>query len=111
LATGYGAGAAAGAGAGATGAAGVAVRAGAEAGGAGGMNSPPTRQAATKSFLVWPAALIATLFAAYSALHSLAVFPPAVAAGVGAGAVAAGPALVGTTSVPALQAAIESAFF
>jgi hypothetical protein len=37
------------------------------------MVSLPVRQAATKSRFVWPDALIAALFAAYSALHWLAV--------------------------------------
>jgi hypothetical protein len=45
------------------------------------MVSVPARQAATKSFLVCFAALIAALLAAYSVLHSATVFANAGAIG------------------------------
>ncbi len=73
----------------------------------------PARQAATKSFFFSPLALIASLFALYSASHSFAVLTPAEgpgasAAGTAAGAVAAPPGIV---SVPARHASTKSFFF
>jgi hypothetical protein len=102
-----GAGAACGAGAavaggGGAGAAAAGGGAGAAAGAlAAGMVSVPERHAETKSRFVCPAALIAALFAAYSALHCATVLLPAAGAGVAAGGAAGAAAAAGVSGVAA----------
>src|SRR5579863_3884173 len=100
-AIGFGAAAAGAAGGGVAGAAAAGAGAAAGAAAAGGIVSVPARQAAMKSFFFWPDALIASLFAEYSALHSLALLPLAASVGAGAGAAGAGAAAGAAAGVAA----------